>query len=151
MAYVIPTAAELIARYPAFAAVAEATINIHIADASTTGVDTSWLEDDYAPAIAALAAHNMALLNIGDHGEATSYARAGLTRIRSGAFDASFSDKHVSRAAAGGFDASPYGQAYWRLLRKNKAGPRIAMAPEPPGDWGHVAQLNNGGFTPWAS
>jgi hypothetical protein len=99
MAHEVPTAADLKARYPAFADVADATVDIHIADASTTGVDTSWLEADYAPAISALAAHNMALLNIGAHGEAAGYARQGLTRIRSGSFDASFSDKAVSRAS----------------------------------------------------
>lgn len=149
MAYEIPTAAELIARYPAFAAVPGATIDIHLADAAANGADTSWVEADYAPAVIALAAHNMALLNIGDHGEAAGFARAGLTRIRTGNFDAAFSEGKVAAASGGGFDATPYGQIYKRLLRKNKAGPRVLGARPGAGDWGHIYQHNDGSYTPW--
>jgi hypothetical protein len=134
MAYDIPTAADLIARYPAFADVPVATIDTHIADASTQGVDTSWAEADYAPAIAAFAAHRMALLSIGDHGEVVGFARAGLTRIRSGNFDASFSERAVGRASGGELSATPYGRAYKSLLQKNKGGPRIVGRPLTPDD-----------------
>lgn len=125
MAYDTPTAADLIARYPAFAAVAEATIDVHIADASTQAVDTSWDETDYAPAIAAKAAHEMALLGLGAQGEAAGYAAAGVTSIKSGNFQASFSADKVKKASGGTLDATPYGKAYKRLLRKNKGGPRV--------------------------
>lgn len=149
MAYEMPTAADLIARYPAFANVAPATIDIHLGDAAKSGVDTSWRADDYAPAIVHLAAHNMALLDIGEHGEAAGFARAGVTRIRSGNFDAAFSEQRVNAASGGGFDATPYGRQYKTLLRKNKAGPRV-VGPRPgAGDWGHIGQLNDGGYTPW--
>lgn len=123
-----PTPAHLIAIYPAFAAVSYLTIQTYLT-AAEQGVDESWLQPDYAPALMALAAHNMALLNIGAHGEAAGYAQAGLTRIRSGNFDASFSEAVVGKAAAGGMDATPYGRIYKTMLRRSKGGPRIAAGP----------------------
>lgn len=138
MAYTIPTAANLIARYPAFAAVATATIDVHIADAATDAVDTSWPEALYAPAIAAKAAHEMALLGLGEQGEAAGYAAAGVASIRTGNFQASFSQGSVDRASRGGLDATPYGRAYKRLLRNAKGGPRVVaratFAGDPPTD-----------------
>lgn len=126
MAYDLPTAADLITRYPAFADVAVETIDLHISDASS-GADTSWVEADYAPAIAALAAHNMALLGIGAQGEVAGYARAGVTRIRSGNFDASFSEGAVVKASSGSFEATPYGRIYKVLLQRNRGGPRVVV------------------------
>lgn len=149
MAYDVPTAADLIARYPAFATVAEATINVWITDAAATGVDTSWPEADYAPAILALAAHNMALLDIGDHGEVAGYKAQGLTSIRSGGFSANFSDKAVADAAAGGLLATPYGRAYRLILRRVKGGPRLVGGAARADGWGPLAQQNDGGILPW--
>ena len=138
MAYTIPTAANLIARYPAFANVATATIDVHIADAASDSVDTSWPEAYYAPAIAAKAAHEMALLGLGSQSEAAGYAAAGVTSIRSGNFQASFSADTVKKASGGGLDATYYGRAYKALLRKAKGGPRVvgraAYAGPPPTD-----------------
>lgn len=148
MAYDIPAAADLIARYPAFTAVPVPTINVHIADAAASAVDQSWDETDYAPAIAAKAAHEMALLGLGDHGEAAGYAAAGVTSIRSGNFQASFSNDAVKRASGGGLDATPYGQAYKRLLRKNKGGPRLAGGGAVDYGWGPVAIQNDGQVLP---
>lgn len=125
MAYTIPTAADLIARYPAFANVATGTIDVHIADASTSAVDRSWIEADYSAAIAAKAAHEMALLGLGAQSESAGYAAAGVTSIRSGNFQASFSADAVRKASGGSLDATPYGQAYKRLLKKSKGGPRV--------------------------
>ena len=151
MAYEIPTAADLIARYPAFAAVPVETIDVHIGDAATHGVDTSWLEADYAPAITAFAAHNMALLNIGDHGEIATYKQQGLTGIRSGAFSAQFSDKAANVAASGGLDATPYGRAYKIMLQRNKGGPRLVGGGARADDWGALGYRNDGGIVPWVS
>jgi hypothetical protein len=151
MAYQVPSAADLIARYPAFAAVAPATIDIHLADAATSGVDQSWLEADYAPAIAALAAHRMTLLGIGAHGEAANYARQGVSEIKSGGFQAKFADKHVGTAASGKLEATPYGQAYAVMLRRNKGGPRLVGAGPAVGGWGPLEQQNDGGIVPWVS
>jgi len=125
MAYTIPTAADLIAKYPAFADVATATVDAHIADASVQAVDTSWPEEYYAAAIAAKAAHEMALLGLGVQSESSGYAAAGVTSIRSGNFQASFSADAVKKASDGGLDATAYGRAYKSLLRKAKGGPRV--------------------------
>lgn len=125
MAYDVPTAATLKATYPAFAGVADATVDIHLATASTTAVDTSWREADYAPAIVAFAAHRMALLNIGDHGQVAGYARQGVTSLRSGSFGVSLDPDKAKAAASGSLDATPYGQEYKRLLGMNKSGPRV--------------------------
>lgn len=134
MAYVVPTAADLVARYPAFAQVAEATIGVHIGDASVSAVDTTWPEELYAPAIAAKAAHEMALLGLGEQSEAAGYAAAGVTSIRSGNFQASFSGGSVDRVTRGALDATPYGRTYKRLLKSAKGGPLVVG---PGGDFGH--------------
>jgi hypothetical protein len=131
MSYDLPTAESLKIKYPAFADVADATVDVHILDASTSGVDTSWLENDYQPAVRALAAHTMALLSIGAHGEVTGYAMQGVSSFRSGNFSASFDSGAVGAAAGGGFDATPYGREYYALLRKNKGGPRVAVPTLP--------------------
>ena len=125
MAYETPTAAQLIARYPAFAAVGQSTIESHIADAIGSAVDSSWIAADYGPAAMAKAAHEMALLGLGALAETDKYAAAGVTAIRSGNFQASFSADTVKRKSGGGLSATVYGQAYRLLLRKNKAGPRV--------------------------
>lgn len=147
--YDTPTPAQLITRYPAFADVAPETIAVHIADA-LAGVDTSWLAADYEPAVSSLAAHNMALLGIGETDERTGYARAGVSSIKDGAFSVSFNDKTVAAASGGGFDATPYGRAYKVLLRRNRGGPRLVGGAAQPTGWGPLAQLNNGGIVPWA-
>jgi len=149
MAHEVPTAADLIARYPAFTAVAVETIDVHIADAAATGVDTSWPEADYAPTIAMLAAHNMALLGIGDHGESAGWARQGLSEVASGNFRAKFNDRTVAAAAGGGLNATPYGRAYAKALRRVKGGPRMVGGGAAPGGWGPTAQQNDGGILPW--
>lgn len=148
MAYEVPTAADLIVRYPAFADVPTATIDVHIADASTSAVDTSWAEPDYAPAIVSKAAHEMALLGLGAQGEAAGYAAAGVQRVKSGNFDVSFSADKVKAASGGGLDATPYGRAYKRLLRKNKAGPRVVAVGGDVGSASPFVRLNNGQIFP---
>ena len=128
MPYETPTVAQLVALYPAFATVPPGTVDAHVAEAEQTGVDTSWLEADYQPAVMALAAHNMTLLGIGVASQAEGYARQGVTSIKSGSFSATFDGDRAKALAAGDFSATPYGQRYETLLRKNKAGPRVVGA-----------------------
>lgn len=146
--YATPRPSDLAARYPAFASVPYATIALHIQDA-LTGADTSWNVADYQPAVMALAAHNMSLLGIGEQTEVAGYARQGLTGLRDGAFSMNLSDKAVGAACGGTFDATPYGRSYKVLLRRNKAGPRLASGPLPGGGWGPLAQQNDGWILPW--
>lgn len=145
MAYDIPTAASLIARYPAFAAVPVETIDIYITDAATQAVDRSWRETDYGPAITAYAAHQMMLLGIGNHGEHAEYLRNGVTDIWTGSFRVKFADPPAVKAAGGKLDATPYGRIYKLLLRINRGGPRV-VAP-PAGDdygWCPTGRTNDG-------
>lgn len=144
MAYEIPTAAELQAKYPAFADVASATIDVHVADAAATAVDTAWREADYAPAIMAFAAHRMAGLAIGAHGQAAEYARQGVTNLRSGSFAVSLDADKAKAAAAGALSATPYGQEYKRLLLMNRSGPRVVRAALPACASGLLSRQNNG-------
>lgn len=144
MAYDVPTAAQLQAKYPAFAAVADATIDVHVGDAAATAVDTSWREADYAPAIMAFAAHRMALLGIGAHGKVADYARQGVTSLRSGSFGVSLDGDKAKASASGELDATPYGQEYKRLLGMNKGGPRVVRPRLPAGASGLLSRQNNG-------
>lgn len=146
--YQAPTPAHLMAKYPAFHDVAYSTIAAHLADARE-GVDTSWSEARYAPALMALAAHTMALLGLGETDDVQAYARKGVSSIRDGAFSVSLSDRRVAEASGGGYDATPYGRAYKLLLRREKGGPRVIAPAVPPGGWGPVALQNNGGVLPW--
>jgi len=149
MAYTIPTAADLKALYPAFADVADVTVDAHINKAATQAVDTSWPEAEYSPAIIDYAAHTMSLAGLGAQTEVESYARAGVTGIRSGNFSANFSDRKVGRASSGGLDATSYGQSYKRALKRVKGGLRVAVAAACPDGWGPTAQQNDGGTLPW--
>lgn len=123
MAYTVPTPDQLQARYSAFAAVADETIQYWLTDAERS-VDQSWIEADYAPALMALAAHNMAMEG---HGAASgaSAIPAGVTRFRSGSMDVSISEAAASASTKGGYQASRYGQEFVRLLRRSHGGPRV--------------------------
>jgi hypothetical protein len=146
--YDVPRPDDLTTRYPAFRDVPYDTIAIHINDA-LSGADTSWAERDYQPAVLALAAHTMALLGLGDEGEIQNYRRQGVVSVRDGAFGVTFNEKCVGRSSGGGFDATQYGRIYKTLLRRNRAGPRVAGGGLS-GDlgWGPLAQQNNGVILP---
>lgn len=148
MAYTEPTPADLKTRYPAFADVADATVQTYLDDTATS-VDGSWREGDYIPAKVAKAAHEMALAGIGTRSEVDTWAAAGLNKVKSGNLDVSFSDAKVARASAGTLDATAYGQAYKRILKRNKGGPRLVGGRAPACGWGPTAQLNDGGVLPW--
>jgi hypothetical protein len=123
--YAKPTAQDLIDRYPAFAGVAVSTIEYWLKDAERS-VDTSWLEGDYAPALMLQACHMMTLIGLGTGAEAAAAAAgaSGFKRMRSGSLDLERFDSGDG-GTAGGYDATTYGQQFARLLRQNKAGPRV--------------------------
>ena len=126
MAHTVPTAAEFKAKYPTvFDAVADATVDAYISDASTEAVDQSWPEAYYKPAIMAFAAHQMFLLNIGAHSETDKYAARGVTQIKTGEFSASFDQTRARASMNGELSGSMYGVSYERLLHKVKGGPRV--------------------------
>lgn len=114
-----PTPANFKAKYPAFAAVPDATIQAYLNDAP---VDESWLESDYAKAIMLWAAHAMTVNGIGVT-EIEGYAASGLSRLKSGTLDVSFKDSASS--ADGQWSGSKYGPQFYALLRANRGGPRV--------------------------
>lgn len=124
MAYTAPTPADLRARYPAFASVADATIQIYLNDANGGDVDTSWIERDFSPAIQAAAAHRMSRAGVlATDGAAT--AASGIDSFKSGAVTINFNADAVKAAVAGGWASTSYGQEYYELLRRSKGGPRV--------------------------
>lgn len=126
MAYTVPTADDLRARFPAFADVADETIDYWLTDAQLI-VTTSWIEADYAPAMMALAAHNMAVEGLAAPGSTT--LPAGLTMFRSGDITVQ-QDAETARAqAGGGYDSTRYGIAFKTFLRRNRGGPFVAASP----------------------
>jgi hypothetical protein len=123
--YAKPLPGHLVARYPAFAAVPTATIQFWLTDAERS-VDTSWSEGDYAAALMALAAHNMALAGIGTGAVGLASVPAGVTRMRSGSLDLSLTEAAANALITGGFAATRYGQEYQMLLRRNRGGPIVS-------------------------
>jgi hypothetical protein len=109
-----PTALHFLARYPAFAATSAATIQYWLADAARY-VDEGWSEGDYAPAIMAYAAWQMAKAGGGGS------IAAGVTRMKSGAMDVTLSAK----ASGGGL----YEAEFRALQRRNSGGPRLIGCP----------------------
>lgn len=122
MAYSTPTAADLQARYPAFAAVADATIDVWIAEAESD--TTSWTGDadtDRTRAVLALAAHKMA-----EQGLSTNASAQGVTSFKSGTFSASVSEVQANRT---GLDATIYGREYLALAKRHFGTPVLAWTP----------------------
>lgn len=120
MAYIVPTAADLKARYPAFTAVADATVDVWLEDAATFA-DASWPDADRRVAVMAYAAHRLAELGMG-----AGAIPAGVTSFRSGSFSANVSDAQASRT---GLSATVYGREFLALRRRSFAGPRLAWTP----------------------
>lgn len=127
MAYSQPTAATLKLRFPAFAAVADETVEYWLTDARLIVTD-SWDEADRAPAEMALAAHNMTLNGLGTAGGTVGdLAAMGVTEFKSASMAVSF-DADAIRASKGGYDATRYGRAFAVFLRRNRGGPMLVSA-----------------------
>jgi hypothetical protein len=120
MAYSAPTPANLKARYPAFAAVADATVQVWLDDAARY-TDATWPDLDRAAGVMAHAAHKLAELGAGQ-----TAIPMGLTSFKSGTFSASVSDK---TASATGFDATAYGREFVAIRDRLFRGPRLAWTP----------------------
>lgn len=129
MPYESPTPEDLQARYPAFAAVAEETIQLWLTDAERFVNDT-WIETDYQPALMSHAAHSMALLGIGTASAAAAIP-AGVTRFKSGQVDVSISDGAANQSAKGGYSSTVYGREFLRLSRRSNCSPRLVPETVP--------------------
>lgn len=125
MAYSEPTASDLKTRYPAFAGVADATVEYWLDDARTI-VTESWAEGDRAPAEMALAAHNLAMNGFGTSGGAVGdLAAMGVTSFRSASMSVGFAEATVARRSAGGYGATRYGRQFRVYLKRNRGGARL--------------------------
>lgn len=121
MAYTAPTAAQIKALYPAFAAVPDVTVEAYIVRANRM-VDTTWTEGDYTTAIMLLACHLMTVDGLGTSNDAKM---GGFSMIRSGQLTlqrASGADGGVPDAYSG----SSFGRQFYALLRLNKPGGAVA-------------------------
>jgi hypothetical protein len=134
MPYTLPTATTFKAKFPTFAPVADATIDLAIAEAGSS-VDTTWIERDYQPAILYLAAHIMTIDGVlaaaVDIDDASSVINSGLvTEMKVGDVavklaSGSSGSGSGSGGSAFGYGSTAYGQRYLDLLRRNH--PAVAL------------------------
>lgn len=106
-------------RYPAFAAVANATVAAWL-DEGVLEV-SSWPADQRNRATMLYAAHNLASQGLG-----AGAIPAGVTSFKSGTFSATVSDGLANRT---GFGSTAYGREYLALARRYFGGPRLAWNP----------------------
>lgn len=128
MAYIIPTAADLKARYPEFEQVAEPVLVGALGDAAMA-VDTSWPEVAFRPAWMLYTAHVLSLAGHNPNLQAASSATPGLKSEQAGGTKYEyFSPAEMSGIEAGSaswFGMTPFGQEFARLQRRYFAGPRV--------------------------
>ena len=111
-----PTIADFRARYPAFAAVADASIQYWLTEGF--GEVSAWADTDQPRGAMAYAAHKLA-------GQ-TGATPEGVTGFKSGTFSAQLSEQAANRT---GFHATVYGREFLDLARRSFAGPRLAWTP----------------------
>lgn len=132
MAYAIPTAATFKAKFPTFAAVADATIDLAITEAAAS-LDQEWAEADYAPATMYLAAHIMVLDGVvvagSGLGDAAGMINAGMVSdMKVGDVQVKLGSGHAGGSGSSmgsGLGSTGYGRRYLELLRRNK--PAVAI------------------------
>lgn len=136
----VPSVADLRARFPEFASVADARVTLFIEDA-TRSVDDSWIDTDQAPAIMSLACHYMSL-----EGEPSASSDAGSdpskTNFKDGRFlkrrtvgdttnewaessAATAAGSMSATASEAGYRATVYGARFWKLMKLNHSGMRV--------------------------
>lgn len=144
MVYTVPTPADIKLDFPAFADVDDAVIQRRI-DRAGAIVTTDWIEGDYNYAYSLLTAHYLVLdgFGAGTESEAAAMGAAGLTRLRSGSLDVSFSETAANASVDGGYDATSYGRRFLEYLLRNRGGVRVAVA----GCGGIAGQATD---APWA-
>lgn len=120
-----PLLAEFRIRYPAFAAVADETVQYWLTD-SERMITSDWFEADQAPAMCALAAHNLAMSGYGTTGGAVgNLAEMGVTSFKSASMSVNFSDGVIAASAGGGYASTKYGTEFMTYLRRNRGGARL--------------------------
>lgn len=121
MSYTAPTFATFVARFPAFVAVPQATVDAAIVR-SARNVDMSWFEADYTEGRNLMTAHLLAVDGLGTSADAKAIASgaAGFKSIRSGALSLDRGDN----VDMDGLGSTTYGRRFLALARLNRGGPR---------------------------
>lgn len=120
MAVSPPTAADLVGRFPTFAAVPATTIAAALAEAAIR-VDTSWTTGDYPLGVMLYAAHVMTLDGQGTSAEAALAAAGalGIATFRAGSLE--LERRPVTGPDAGNLlTETTYGRRFLALLRANQ-------------------------------
>lgn len=120
MALAPPVAADLVARFPTFAAVPAPALAAALADA-TVRVDATWTAADYTMGVLLYAAHVLTLDGQGTSAEAALAAAGalGISLFQAGTF-------RLNRSAVTGVDAgnllteTTFGRRFLALLRANQ-------------------------------
>ena len=123
MAITLPTAADLKARFPEFAPVADGLVGAVIGEAAGS-VDETWRGADRSPAILALAAHMLALEGEPGrtNGTSTGAGVGAVQSIKVGDVETQFGSRGagvVAGAASLGLTDTTYGQRFIALRRRN--------------------------------
>lgn len=121
MAWTPPTVEEFKTRYPAFADVADATVQATL-DEAVGDVGESWIESDRTPAVLALTAHLLASQGLGVGAGGGGAAIVGTVKRRK------VGDVEVEFAGSGGkstggsldiYRTTSYGLRYLQLMRRS--------------------------------
>jgi hypothetical protein len=121
MAHTIPNAATFKARHPRFAALADATVDLLIAEAART-VTTDWAEEDYADGIMYLAAHLIVMEGLLDPTGTALGVGNQIKKTKAGEVEVEF----ATDAAPSGngnvrdlYSRTSYGKRYLELAARN--------------------------------
>jgi hypothetical protein len=122
--YVDPTPADVKMDFAVFADVPDAAVQRRI-DRTASWVDQSWMAGDFTWAKELLTAHFLTEdgLGAGTGAEMNALGLSGVSRLKSGTLDVTFS----AASDGGGAGDSPllstsYGRRFYALLRKNRGG-----------------------------
>ncbi len=111
-----PTITDFRTRYPAFAAVPDASVSYWLNEGFAEV--SAWADADQPRGAMAYAAHKLA-------GQAGAVPE-GVTAFKSGTFSAQLSEQAANRT---GFHATSYGREFLDIARRSFAGPRMAWTP----------------------
>lgn len=117
MVYVVPTPANLRARFPTFAAVSDDAIQGAL-DEAARRVDTTWPEADYRTGRLLYAAH---ILTMDGFGSGTETQLMGFRRIKVSSLELEREPGPTATAQA--LTATSYGRRFLELLALNFGGP----------------------------
>lgn len=126
MAFTEASADDLTTRFPRFAEVAEATIDVHLGEARRL-VDGSWCDEDQVLGQLLYAAHSMTLdgLGTGTEAELAAEGLGDVQSLKSGSLSFTRKSGSGDGDAAGELASTTYGRRFMELLQRNRGGARV--------------------------